>query len=63
MIKLTEIKNVYEIIWEDDKYSLVQVLYPDNPDDEYVEIYDKDCNIVDNETWNKIVNYWELITE
>jgi hypothetical protein len=63
MIKLTETKNIYSIIWEDEPYNLVHVYYPDTPEDDYVEIYDNKGNIVDNDTWNKLVSYWELITE
>jgi hypothetical protein len=63
MIKLNETKNIYSITWEDEMYTLIHVFHPGTLNDEYVEVYDNKNNIVDTDTWNKIVNYWELIID
>ena len=60
MIKLTETRNIYSVVWEDQSYNLIHVF---STNEDYVEIYDNRGHIVDYHTWNVIVNYWETIIE
>jgi hypothetical protein len=60
MIKLTETRNIYSVIWEEQSYNLIHVF---SANEDYVEIYDVKGNMVDDHTWNIIVNYWENIIE
>jgi hypothetical protein len=60
MIKLTETRNMYSVILEDQPYNLIHVF---SANEDYVEIYDNRGNMVDDHTWNVIVNYWETIIE
>ena len=63
MIKLIETRTVYAGIGEDQSYTLINATFNDCPEDDYIEIYDSKSNLVDNDKWNQIVNYWEIITE
>lgn len=58
MVKLLETKNVYSIIIEDKVYTLIQEFIDE---DEYIEVL-LDGKVVDNQTWNEVVNTFEIIT-
>ena len=57
MITLLETKSTYSIIIEDKTYTLTQELIDGC---EYIEVLFED-EIVDNQTWNEVVNLWEKL--
>lgn len=57
MIKLLETKYTYSIIIEDKAYTLIQELIDE---DEYIEVL-FDGKVVDDQTWNEVVNLWEKL--
>jgi len=59
MIKLLETKSTYSIITEDKTYTLVQELIDE---DEYIEVL-FEGKVVDDQTWNEVVNLWEKLIE
>jgi len=59
MITLLETKHTYLIITEDKTYTLTQEIIDDN---EYIEV-SLDGKVVDDQTWNEVVNLWEKLTE
>lgn len=59
MIKLLEIKSTYSIITEDKTYTLIQELIDE---DEYIEVL-FEGKVVDDQTWNEVVNLWEKLIE
>jgi hypothetical protein len=59
MIKLLETKSTYSIITEDKTYTLIQELIDE---DEYIEVL-FEGKVVDDQTWNEVVNLWEKLIE
>lgn len=57
MIKLLETKYTYSIIIDDKTYTLIQELIDE---DEYIEVL-FDGKVVDDQTWNEVVNLWEKL--
>lgn len=59
MIKLSETKYTYSIIIEDKTYTLIQELIDE---DEYIEVL-FEGKVVDDQTWNEVINFWEKLIE
>jgi len=62
MIKLEETHKVYKVLFEDKIYKLVVSSYEDDPDNEYIEVLHENYP-VNQEKWNEIIQYWDLIEE
>jgi hypothetical protein len=58
MIKLLEIKYIYSVLIEDKTYTLIQEIMDE---DEFIEVLFED-KVVDDQTWNEVVNLWENLT-
>jgi len=60
MITLKETKRTYSIIIDDNTYTLVQYIFPNS---ESYDVLDKDGKQVDDNTWNNVLAYFNMVVE
>lgn len=60
MIKLEATHKEYIVYFEEKQYKLLISSYEDEPDNEYIEVL-YDNKPVEQETWNRIIQYWDMI--
>lgn len=60
MIKLKATHEEYIVFFEEKQYKLISSHYEDEPDTEYIEIL-HDNKPVEQDLWNRITQYWDMI--